>query len=109
MCGAGLKLAPPSAFAARCDGDFELIRGSAAHGCRRLTVEPLRSRRSPRQSEVQFSPETLLGPSVAGRCSKSDCRVRAACEELHPLIEFAWRTADRRGCGITRDWISGNR
>ncbi len=89
--GAGLALAPASAFATRCDGDFELVHGSwiSTPYCRAVTIAE-----AARERGERVSPETLLRhPARAEevcRFVKSDPYVHPACETLHPLLDLSF-------------------
>ena len=88
---AGFLLVPTAAFAARCDGDFEHIRGSwvSTPYCRAVEIAEVA-----RESGMHVSPETLLSHPLRAeevcRFLNSDYRVHPACEQLHPILEFAW-------------------
>jgi hypothetical protein len=88
---AGLALATPAAAAARCDGDFQLVRGSwvSTPYCRAVQIAIVA-----RENGVHVSPETLLShPARAEevcRFVRSDYRVHPACEQLHAIFEWAW-------------------
>ncbi len=91
VVGIGFAFAPSSAFAARCDGDFELVRGSwvSTPYCRAVTIAE-----AARERGERVSPETLLRhPARAEevcRFVKSDPAVHPACESLHPLLDFSF-------------------
>ena len=91
IVGAALALAASEAWAGRCDGDFEWVRGAwvATPYCRAVTIAE-----AARDSGVHVSPETLLRhPGRADEVCRfldSDIRVHPACENLRPLLEFSW-------------------
>lgn len=87
----GLALLPSAGHAARCDGDYQLVRGSwvSTRYCRAVEIAKVA-----RESGMDVSPETLLRhPSRAEevcRFIKSDIRAHPACEQIHAIFEWAW-------------------
>lgn len=92
LIGAGVALAPFPAFAARCDGDFELVRGSwvSTPYCRAVQIAEV-ARESGMQdvSAAKLLRHRAFAEEVC-RFLHSDIRVHPACEELHPLVEWSW-------------------
>lgn len=79
------------AYAARCDGDFQLVRGSwiSTPYCRAVQIAIVA-----REAGIQVSPETILAhPARADELCQflgADYRVHPACEETHSVLEFGW-------------------
>jgi hypothetical protein len=78
-----------SARAPRCDGDFQLVRGSwvSTPYCRVAQIASVA-----RETGIRVSPETLLAhPARAEelcRFLKSDIRVQPACEQLYSIFQL---------------------
>lgn len=88
---AGLALASPAAHAARCDGDFELVRGAwvSTRYCRAAQIAEVA-----REVGYRVSPEALLrNPSKVEEICRwigSDIRVQPACEQAHGILELSF-------------------
>jgi len=86
-----LALIPSTGHAARCDGDFQLVRGSwvSTRYCRAVQIAKVA-----RENGMNVSAETLLRhPSRAEEVCRfvaSDIRVHPACEQVHAIFEWAW-------------------
>ena len=87
----GLALVPSVGYAARCDGNFQLVRGSwvSTRYCRAVEIAKVA-----RESGWNVSAETLLRhPSRAEEVCRfidSDIRAHPACEEIHAIFQWAW-------------------
>ncbi|WP_045835592.1 hypothetical protein [Hyphomicrobium sp. 99] len=85
-----IGLATP-ALAVRCDGDFQLVKGSwvSTPYCRAAQIASVA-----RESGIRVSPAAILANPARGdelcRFLGADYRVHPACEQLHAVIEFVW-------------------
>jgi hypothetical protein len=88
-----LTFAAPSASARapRCDGDFQLVRGSwvSTPYCRASQIAI-----AARDAGIHVSPEAILAHPSRGdelcRFLDADYRVHPACEELHSIFQLAF-------------------
>ena len=84
-------LASASARAPRCDGDFQLVRGSwmSTPHCRASQIAI-----AARDAGIHVSPEAILAHPSRGdelcRFLDADYRVHPACEELHSIFQLAF-------------------
>ena len=87
---AGLALPSTSVYAAHCDGDFQLVRGSwvATPYCRAAQIASVA-----REFGIHVSAETILRhpgrQEELCRFLDSDFRVHPACDEVHPIWEWS--------------------
>jgi hypothetical protein len=89
---AGLALASSSAFAARrCDGNFELVRGSwvSTRYCRANEIASVA-----RSLGFRVSTEAILtNPAKADEVCRwigSDIRAQPACEQVHSIFQLTF-------------------
>ena len=88
-----LTFAAPSASARapRCDGDFQLVRGSwiSTPHCSASQIAI-----AARDAGIHVSPEAILAHPSRGdelcRFLDADYRMHPACEELHSIFQFAF-------------------
>lgn len=87
----GTIAASTAAFAARCDGDFEIVRGAwvSTRYCRAAQIAKVA-----RDVGYRVSADELLrNPSKAEEICRwigSDIRVQPACEQTHGILELAF-------------------
>jgi hypothetical protein len=87
---AGLAFASTSTYAARCDGDFQLVRGSwvATPYCRAAQIASVA-----REFGINVSAAAILNNpgrrEEICRFLESDFRVHPACEQVHPIWEWS--------------------
>ena len=86
-----IAVASSAAQAARCDGDFEKVRGAwvSTRYCRAAQIAKVA-----REVGYRVSPDELLrNPSKVEEICRwvgSDIRVQPACEQAHGILELAF-------------------